>query len=418
MTPYRRRARATRLVIPLVGALTGAALLLSCGERGVRTARVERGELHDWVAAPGRIEGEGELIRLGPRVPGRLASVDVREGDTVHRGQVLARLENADARARLAGAEARLSMLERGGRPQEVAAAEAAVAAARARVAEADRAAERAERLLAEKVVAQAELDSAARARDTARADLRAAEEQAALVRLSARDEVLRGAAADLEVARDAVLATEIVAPTDGVIVKRHLLPGESIGLGATVVPVVTMTTGGHRWVRLEIPETRAGRIAVGQPLTATADAFPGAVFHGTLRFVGVAMGKKSVTVEDPRALDDTEVLEARAELDTSGDRLPYELRVDAMIEVATEQSALWVPWEAIDRSATGTTVEVRRGGSWQRVAVELGASNELQAGIRSGVALGEEVRLRAPGPPANGRPLSSPPQPGDQQSP
>ena len=34
----------------------------------------------DFVAAPGRVEGEGELIRLGPRLPGRLAEVRVREG--------------------------------------------------------------------------------------------------------------------------------------------------------------------------------------------------------------------------------------------------------------------------------------------------------------------------------------------------
>ncbi|MEO8502959.1 MAG: efflux RND transporter periplasmic adaptor subunit [Acidobacteriota bacterium] len=392
-------------------ALAAPLLLLACGGSSTRTAKVERGDLYDWVAAPGRVEGEGELVHLGPRVPGRLAEVLVHEGEAVHKGQILAVLENADARARLAGAEARLARLERGGRPQEVAAAEATVTAARARVAEAERAADRAVRLLAETVISDSEADAAARARDTARADLHAAEEQASLVRLSARDEVLREAAADVEAARDGVLATEIVAPMEGVIVKRHLLAGESIGLGATVVPVVTMTSGGRRWVRLEVPETKAGTIAVGQAVTVSADAYPGATFQGIVRTVAVAMGKKSVTVEDPRAIDDTEVLEVRAELNATADRLPYQMRVDAVIATAAEKDVLLIPWDAIADSPSGPIVTVRRGDRWQDAPVTLGPANDLQVSVRSGLSAGEEVRLREPQAPATGRPLTTPPR-------
>lgn len=408
-----KRFHATKTVLALLSALA-ALSCVACRAGSGRTARVVRGDLYDWVAAPGRIEGEGELIHLGPRVPGRLARVSVKEGDLVHRGDVLAELENADARARLAAAQARLDRQERGGRPQEVAAAEATVAAAAARVAEAERAAERATRLLAEHVMADAEADAAARARDTARADLRAAQEQAALVRLSARDEVLREAAADLEAARDAVLATEIVAPIDGVIVKRHLLAGESIGLGATVVPVVTMTSAGRRWARLEVPELKAGRVAVGQTVTLSADAFSGTVFQGTVRVVAVAMGRKSITVDDPRALDDTEVLEVRAELEPSADRLPYQLRVDGIIATAAESNLLLVPWDAIKSgsdNAQGPRVTVRRDGSWRDVPVTLGPANDLEVAVRSGLNEGEEVRLHEAAAPATGRPLTAPPR-------
>ena len=392
------------------------ALASGCGRGAPKTARVVRGDVFDFVAAPGRVEGEGELIRLGPRLPGRLAEVRVREGDAVHRGDVLAVLENADVRARLAGAEARLARLERGGRPQEVAAAEADVAAARARAAEAENASARAARLLAQGVTSPAEAEAAAHARESAAAELRAAEQQASLVRLSARDEVLREAAAELEAARDAVLATQIVAPVDGVIVKRHLLAGESIGLGATVVPVVSMTSGGRRWVRLEVPEMQSGQVAPGQEVTVTADAFPGQVFHGTVRVVGVSMGRKSITVEDPRALADTEVLEVRAELDDAGDRLPYELRVDGVIAIAAEKGALVVPWNAVrrgDRSEAGdkAIVAVRREGSWRDVEVVVGASNELRTAIRSGLSEGDEVRLEEAAAGPNGRPLTSPPR-------
>lgn len=333
-----------RALLPVLFALA------ACGHEARPTARVARGALHDWVAALGRIEGPGELVRLGPRVPGRLAEVRVAEGERVAAGQVLAVLENADARARLAAAEAQLARLERGGRPQEVAAAEARLTAARARRTEAERTLERSDALARQGIDSTAVLDAARRAYETAQADAVAAEREAELESvLAARDEVLAEAAAELAAARDAVRATEIVAPAAGVVLKRHLLPGETIGLGATVVPVVTMTTAGARWVRLEVSESQVGRVKVGQTVYASCDAFPGRVFAGTVRSVAPAMGRKSITDPDPRALSDTEVQEVRAELGADADVLPYQLRVDAVVETAAVADALLVPVEALE---------------------------------------------------------------------
>src|ERR1700752_3609626 len=51
------------------------------------------------IAGPGRVEPASEDIKIGSELSGRLKFVYVEEGDTIHRGQVLAELENADYRA-------------------------------------------------------------------------------------------------------------------------------------------------------------------------------------------------------------------------------------------------------------------------------------------------------------------------------
>ena len=58
------------------------------------------------VAGPGRVEPYSEDIKIGSELSGRLKSVNVEEGDSIHRGQVLAELENADYRAEVESSRA------------------------------------------------------------------------------------------------------------------------------------------------------------------------------------------------------------------------------------------------------------------------------------------------------------------------
>src|SRR5215831_8182289 len=58
------------------------------------------------IAGPGRVEPSSEDIKIGSELSGRLKTVNVEEGDSIHRGQVLAELENADYRAQVESAHA------------------------------------------------------------------------------------------------------------------------------------------------------------------------------------------------------------------------------------------------------------------------------------------------------------------------
>jgi len=78
--------------------LTTSLILASRGSRESAAAAavlpVDQGPT--LIAGPGRVEPFSEDIKIGSELSGRLKSVNVEEGVTIHRGQVLAELENAD----------------------------------------------------------------------------------------------------------------------------------------------------------------------------------------------------------------------------------------------------------------------------------------------------------------------------------
>src|ERR1700730_8491653 len=59
------------------------------------TARAAVNQAPLLIAGPGRVEPYSEDIKIGSELSGRLKSVNVEEGDAIHRGEVFAELENA-----------------------------------------------------------------------------------------------------------------------------------------------------------------------------------------------------------------------------------------------------------------------------------------------------------------------------------
>ena len=105
-------------------------------------------------------------VSLGFRVPGRLSTMLVEEGDKVQAGQTLARLDDApdlqelaEAQARLAAAEAREQLLEKGYRAEEISQAQAIVAEREATFTNAQRLLKRQRDLAGTKAVAQQTVD-------------------------------------------------------------------------------------------------------------------------------------------------------------------------------------------------------------------------------------------------------------------
>ncbi|WP_245430861.1 biotin/lipoyl-binding protein, partial [Rhodoplanes roseus] len=74
----------------------------------------DRSPQKQWAAvALGRVEPRSREIRLGAAVAGRIAEVLVKPNDTVFAGELLVRLDDAEARARVAMTEARAGAAER-----------------------------------------------------------------------------------------------------------------------------------------------------------------------------------------------------------------------------------------------------------------------------------------------------------------
>lgn len=236
----------------------------------------------------GRIEAP--MVDLGPKVPGRVTQVFVREGDRVKAGALLVRLDLGETsiavereRAGVRSAQAREQDLEAGSRPSEVEVIQAELADRRAAVALASKELERQRFLLERKVGTQRDYDRARTELERARAAQRVSEERLELARAGTRRNQTRAAQAETEraaamlkqsvaVARE----NEIRAPADGVIVHRLAEPGQLVGAGQ---PAVTMAFANRLYVRTFIPETKLGRVRMGTPARVTVDAFPGKEF-------------------------------------------------------------------------------------------------------------------------------------------
>lgn len=254
---------------------------------------------------PGFISGNGRIeaveVDISTRSGGRLGAVLVDEGDLVHAGQVLARMDlqsvqaqrdealarEQQARDTVAGAAAQLAM-----RRSDEAAAGAAVVQRLAELDAADKRLQRARTLAAAGAMAFQELDdsearmraaeaavSAARAqRDAARAAVDAARTQVVGARSAVSAAEATTARIDAEL-RDGVL----VAPRQGRIQYRLAQPGEVLGGGGKVLNLVDLT---DVYMTFFIPEAAAGRVALGSEVRLQLDAAPEYVVPATVSYV------------------------------------------------------------------------------------------------------------------------------------
>ncbi len=298
------------------------------------------------IAGPGRVEPYSEDIKIGSELSGRLKSVYVEEGDAIHRGQVLAELENADYRAQVESAqanviakEATLRKVINGARHQERAEAWSSVNEARAVMEDAQSELHRRQELFSAGVVSREELERYTREANVAKAKYDAAVQQHALVDDHAREEDQSFAEADLKLAQGQLDEAEaryqktfIRSSIDGTVLRKHHRSGESVSNSSTVPdPVLTIGDRKTLRVRVDVDETDVSKVRMGQKAYVTADAFGTQRFWGHVVRVGQQLGPKNVRTDEPTEKVDTKILETLVELDP-GVQLPDGLRVDAFI--------------------------------------------------------------------------------------
>jgi len=232
-----------------------------------------------------RIAGyvEGEYVRLGPIDTARIERIDVRRGDRVEAGKVVAALERTDAEntvreseARLVQAQAQLDNLKIGRRPEEIAVIEANLASARAQQREAERALDRRQDLLRRGVSTQADFDQAETARDVAAASVRQNAANLDVARLAARPDEIKASENAVEQAKAALAQArwrlsqrQLVAPSAGRISDVLRRVGELAGPSA---PVLLMLPDGAAKLMLYVPEIRISGVTPGIRLDVRCD--------------------------------------------------------------------------------------------------------------------------------------------------
>ena len=283
-----------------------------------------------YVAAEGKVEAmPGYDVDVGTsELNGRIAKIFVKEGESVHKGQTVAALENEDLQAQvvqgeseLTVAQARLAEIESGTREEEIKQADARLKGDVARLDEARNQLQRNRDLRRQNMIPQATLDSAEAAFKAAQAAVNESTQHKLLLVKGPRPETIQlyrdqvqQAEATLDYYRKRLDKTIVRSPIDGTVIERYLDEGEGV---TPEIPILAIADLGKLWVNAEVDETDIGRVHVGDKAQVTANAYPGQIFAGSVREIANYTGARKIRPSNPAVNLGLKVVQVKILLDT-----------------------------------------------------------------------------------------------------
>jgi len=284
------RRPATWIVLVLIVLLGGGAMFLQGQAKAKQAAAAKvaakSAPKSPYVAiANGKADVEGGMIQVAARTAGVVREVLVNEGETVVKGQVLARQE--DDQPRLAAASAAAALQQ----------ARSQIALTQVQIASARREYDRLQRLSASNFVAAQRMDQARDLINQGEAGLEA--QRAAVVT----------AEAQLAQARYNQELTVIRAPANGRIARRYANPGA----GASTLNVSTMfdlEPASARIIRAEIAESALSFVTIGQTVQIATESDPTKIYTGKVLRQAAVFGARKLQSDDPTERTDDRVVE------------------------------------------------------------------------------------------------------------
>lgn len=185
---------------------------------------------------------------------------------------------------------------------------------------------------------------------------------------------------ASWEAARLRLADATLVAPFTGTVVSTGADVGESV---SAATPVVVLADLDSFYVEAIIDESDIGRIQEGQDVTIVLDAFPETSLRGR------------VSQLDPLGRVAQGVVTYWARIDVLSNEVSLRPNMTATVDIIVDRKldVLLVPNRAVKRSTAGRyTVDVWNGKAVDVRTVTIGLSNDTMTEITSGLDLGEEV--------------------------
>ena len=393
-----RKALGRNLIIFAVAIAIVAAAIVALRMRNVPTIQVvtaaATGTASSTSGGATSVTANGYVVArtkasVSAKIAGRLAFLGVSEGSFVHRGDIIARLDNADLLAAVSQARANVTT------------AEASVIESAADRDQLAREAARVRDIRASNPALLAPQDYEAATSRAAQADARY---NAAAARKQSADAALQMAEATND-------NTIIRAPFTGTVLRKDAEVGEvvapSVGGGLTRGAVVTMADLETLEVEVDVNEAYIGRITNGQAARITLDAYPDTTFRGVTRQVVPTADRQRATVQvkvtitdhDPRILP---------EMGAKVDFLVPENKKSSEAAAPARQ-AVRVPEAAVKTDSGATVVFIVREGRLVRRVVTTGPSSGGFFEIRSGLNGGEQLYVEGVDAPVNGMRVKAP---------
>ncbi len=406
------------------------------------TYTVQRGPIAERVKFTGRIAAVEEE-ELYFKTDGRVAVVNVKQGDTVEEGEILAELEISDLLNQLAQAQLSLETAEtrlaeaQSSSDEQRTRAEIDLEVAKLRLAEA-----RLEDPAVEVALASHRLEQAKNSRwsaqvhrdatcgqgrsascDSAQASVQSAEESVRIaqiqyeeaqkaferhdievkileqnVRLAQLNLDKVGGEIDSVLAQDVAKAQLVVDRLEAQVADARLVApfaGEVTMVGAyagrTVTayrPVVNVAAPGALEISADLTSDTMAKLSIGQPATIEIVNYPAEEFHGSIRRLpypyGTGGSSTAGTAEEDRS--------TRVSIDDADVELEKGALVHVTVTLQEKDDVLWLPPEAIRTFQGKDFVLVLEGEGQKRVPVTVGIKAEDRVEIESGVEEGQVI--------------------------
>jgi cobalt-zinc-cadmium efflux system membrane fusion protein len=324
------------------------------GRAGIKLETLAASALVDTVTMTATIRANDDrVVRIAPRVEGRVTAVSAALGDRVRAGQTLAILDS------LVIAEAASAWVQ---------------AQASYRIAESDF--KRAEALNADEIIPKKEFLRTRSDLEKAALALRAAQGRLKLLGVAEP----RGDGTSL--AETSESKFHVIAPFAGVVIEKKAALGQLASPSETLFVLADLS---RVWVEADLNEALLAKVQLGALATLDVPAYPGERFTGKVTYIAAVLDKDKRTVP------------TRIEVDNRDGRLKPEMFVTATISSSGKAArpaigVLSVPDEAIVLMQGLPTVFVFEHEVYEQRAIESGDKVGGRTVVKSGLAAGEQV--------------------------
>lgn len=341
----------------ILGTIIGIVLYNQANTIKVATSRAVKQDLVSIVSGTGQIKPK-TYVNVGATAFGRITHLNVKEGDHVKAGTILATVENIQPEATVAAQKATIAS-SRTDVSSYIAAektAEANVLQAKADLEQKQLDYNRALALYNDKLIAKQDFDSKKAAFDVSAATL--AQRQASLLQSQAqtqsqRSHVLQNIATQ-RANYDALDKTVSRAPFDGLVTNVPVREGETVVVGiqnAGGSTIMTLADMSVITAEVKVDETDIVNIRMNQPADVTVDALPGRIFKGHVTEVGDQALLRTTglsTTQSTTGTEEAKDFKVVVTLDQPSDDLRPGLSATARITTAHKTDVLAIPIQAL----------------------------------------------------------------------
>lgn len=359
------------VVLVLAGGVVASIRYNRRGVVTVQTAKVVREDLAAVVTSSGEIKPRN-YINLGAEFQGQLTEIMVKEGDTVKKGQLVARIDEAQSEADVAAQKAALSSAEADASASEagytagndnITALQATLDRSKADLDRYNEDYKRGQQLFQQGLIARQDFDQRKAAYEGQQAAVQEAssrivQAKAQLAQLKAQlvasQRKIAQNEATLNRVNDILKKHNVVAPLDGLVTYLPVRQGETVVPGvqnSAASTIMTIADMSIVTAEVKVDESDIVNIKIGQPAEISIDAMPNRTFTGhvseigntaILRSTGLAASQSTTSSQEAK---DFKVVVA---MDNPPDEIRPGLSATAKITTATRKDVLGIPIQAL----------------------------------------------------------------------